>query len=61
MAAATDALRRGGFSEAVLWVLATNERGRAFYEAEEWSPDGAQRQEDRGGVVLDEIRLRRRL
>ena len=38
MAAATDALRRAGFTEAVLWVLASNERGRAFYEAEEWTP-----------------------
>lgn len=44
---------------ATLWVLAGNERGRGFYAALGWRPDGAERQEQVPGGVLEEVRLTR--
>jgi GNAT superfamily N-acetyltransferase len=41
-AAATDGLRELGYPSAFLWVLATNERARRFYEKAGWSWDGAE-------------------
>lgn len=41
----------------VVWVLADNGRGRAFYEREGWVADGAQRTHESSG--LPEVRLRR--
>jgi GNAT superfamily N-acetyltransferase len=38
--AATDRLREAGFERATLWVLASNERTRRFYEKAGWSWDG---------------------
>lgn len=38
--AAEEALRRGGFDEAILWVLEDNPRARRFYEAIGWRTDG---------------------
>jgi GNAT superfamily N-acetyltransferase len=40
-AAATRALRDGGFRRATLWVLEANERARRFYERAGWTWDGA--------------------
>jgi GNAT superfamily N-acetyltransferase len=37
------ALRRSGFSRAVLWVLTENERARRFYEQLGWEVEGAER------------------
>jgi ribosomal protein S18 acetylase RimI-like enzyme len=37
---ATKALREHGFGVAVLWVIASNDRARRFYEAAGWSFDG---------------------
>ncbi len=37
---ARSRLGREGASEAVLWVLAGNERARRFYRADGWAPDG---------------------
>ncbi len=54
-------LDRIGFAEAVLWVLVGNDRARRFYRADGWVPDGARRTEEVWGVVVDEVRLRRRL
>src|SRR5437763_506096 len=34
-------LIEGGFAEAILWVLAGNERAQRFYQADGWLPDGA--------------------
>lgn len=48
-----------GFAEAILWVLAGNERAERFYRADGWSPDGARRRETIWGVGADEIRYRR--
>jgi hypothetical protein len=44
--AARAALVASGFREAVLWVLAGNERAQRFYRADGWLPDGARREED---------------
>jgi len=48
---------------AVLWVLATNERAKAFYERQGWVDDDARQTEivDDGRVTLEEMRYRRRL
>jgi GNAT superfamily N-acetyltransferase len=49
------------FAEVTLWVLDTNARARAFYEHMGWYDDGVTKNDDRGGVVLSEIRYRRAL
>jgi len=41
LAAAHDALRAAGRSEAVLWVFAANDGARAFYAAHSYTADGA--------------------
>lgn len=48
---------------AVLWVLSTNERAKAFYVRQGWMDDGATRTEtiDDGRVTLEEMRFRLRL
>ncbi|EOD66198.1 GCN5-related N-acetyltransferase [Amycolatopsis vancoresmycina DSM 44592] len=48
---------------AVLWVLATNERAKAFYVRQGWVDDDARQTEtiDDGRVTLEEMRYRRRL
>ncbi len=56
--AATEALRRAGFNEAVLWVLETNERARRFYERAGWKTDGQTKSEERGPIVLNDVRYR---
>jgi GNAT superfamily N-acetyltransferase len=52
-----------GWSAAVLWVLATNERAKTFYVRQGWVPDGAAQTEtiDDGRVTLEEMRFRRSL
>jgi GNAT superfamily N-acetyltransferase len=57
-AAAVDDLRRGGSEPLVLWVLTGNERGRRFYEAAGWRPDGTRRPIEIGGTSMEEIRYR---
>jgi ribosomal protein S18 acetylase RimI-like enzyme len=59
--AATKGLRDARFSEAILWVLHSNERARLFYENAGWKADGATKGERRGEVVLTEVRYRVRL
>ena len=44
-----------------LWVLAGNYRACRFYTRQGWNPDGSQREEERGQVVLNEVRYRRSL
>src|SRR5699024_9633644 len=58
---AQDRLRSAGFDEAVLWVLATNERARIFYAGQGWSPDGGKSRQRIGGRLVDEVRYRRRV
>jgi GNAT superfamily N-acetyltransferase len=61
MAAARARLAARGFTQAVLWLLAGNERAAAFYAADGWRPDGAGRQHEVWGVMVDEVRYRRAL
>ena len=42
-----------------LWVLADNSRARHFYRRHGFTPDGAERLEELGGVQLLEVRYRR--
>ena len=53
-------LAESGYREYVLWVLATNDRARRFYETGGWRPDGATRTDDSRGFPLLEVRYRRR-
>ncbi|WP_368660763.1 hypothetical protein [Amycolatopsis sp. Hca4] len=48
---------------AILWVLATNERAKAFYVRQGWVDDDARQTEtiDDGRVTLEEMRYRRPL
>ena len=59
--AAVEALREERQTGATLWVLAGNDRGRAFFEALGWRPDGTVRTEQVPGGVLEECRYRRSL
>ncbi len=59
MAAALSHLAAAGWTSAVLWVLAANERARRFYEAGGWAHDGTERTESIGGARVVEIRYRR--
>jgi GNAT superfamily N-acetyltransferase len=61
MSASTEALMARGFRAAALWVFADNARGRRFYEAAGWRPDGTTVREETGGRLLEELRYRRDL
>jgi GNAT superfamily N-acetyltransferase len=56
MAGARQRLVTIGFSDAVLWALAGNDRALRFYRADGWQPDGTQRRDERRGAPVDEIR-----
>ena len=58
LATAVDHWRALGATTLVLWVLEANARGRSFYEALGWSPDGAGQQIDFGGFSAPEVRYR---
>ena len=58
MAAAVEALRDAGFSEAVLWVLEDNPRARRFYELAGWEADGAAKPDVFLGTRVREVRYR---
>ena len=50
-----------GYREAVLWVVPQNDRARRFYESEGWRDDHVRRDDEVFGVVVPEMRYRRRL
>ncbi|MET8149798.1 GNAT family N-acetyltransferase [Actinoplanes sp. NPDC049668] len=52
-------LAEAGYREISLWVLATNDRARRFYEAGGWRPDGSTKTDDSRGFPLVEVRYRR--
>jgi ribosomal protein S18 acetylase RimI-like enzyme len=54
-------LRQHGYATALLWVLESNDRARAFYERHGWESDGARKPHDFGGVQLVEVRYRKTL
>jgi GNAT superfamily N-acetyltransferase len=60
LAAGVDELRARGHSEATLWSFADNKRANAFYEANGFARDGAERTEEAWGHI-PEVRYRRRL
>ena len=49
-------LREAGFARAHLWVLETNARARRFYEAAGWIADGAVKDDEWYGHVIEEVR-----
>jgi GNAT superfamily N-acetyltransferase len=61
LAAAHAELARSGHAEAVLWVLPGNDRARRFYEVAGWAVDGGERTSEVFGMVVPEVRYRRRL
>lgn len=50
-----------GLDQAILWVLAGNERAERFYRADGWRADGGRRQDEVWGIGVDEVRYRRAL
>ena len=56
MATARDRLYQDGAREALLWVLAGNNRARRFYQLDGWNCDGFRRTEVIGGVTTEELR-----
>jgi GNAT superfamily N-acetyltransferase len=58
--AAQAELARLGYAETVLWVLPANARARRFYEIAGWVADGTERTMEVQGVVVPEVRYRRR-
>lgn len=54
---AIDELVGRGWREVTLWVLAANDRARAFYSAFGFEPDGAAKTHERSGQ--SEVRFRR--
>ena len=50
-----------GFATAVLWVEASNDRARRFYEVEGWQFDGTERTDTVEGAAVDEVHYGRGL
>lgn len=59
--AARERLVSAGFSHAVLWILAGNTRAERFYQRDGWRFEEVRRSGVRGGITIDEQRLRRLL
>lgn len=59
--AGMDALRAAGFTEAVLWSLAGNDRALAFYHRQGWADTSTTHVEHAAGADLPEHLLRLRL
>ena len=56
--AALAVLAVAGFAGAIVWVLADNARGRAFYDRRGWKADGSRKQAPVGGANYTELRYR---
>src|SRR5437867_3034225 len=61
LVAAEEALREAGHDQAMLWVVAGNERARRFYELSGWVADGIDRRDRERGFELHEVRYAKRL
>ena len=60
MVAARDELRQRGYAEAIVWSFTANDRANAFYEAQGFTRDGAERTEGRFADIPS-VRCRRSL
>lgn len=58
LAHAEQALTQQGYKEAMLWVLADNQRARTFYERAGWHADGGAKQDSFGGRAVTEVLYR---
>jgi ribosomal protein S18 acetylase RimI-like enzyme len=58
LAHAEHDLNAHGYDDAVLWVLAENQRARTFYEMAGWHADGAIKHDSIGGREISEVRYR---
>jgi GNAT superfamily N-acetyltransferase len=61
IAAARNRLINQGFTQAVLWVLAGNDRAERFYRIDGWNHDGGRRHHTVWGIGVEELRYRRAL
>ena len=61
IAAARQRLLDHGFTEAVLWVLAGNDRAERFYRSDGWTHDGSRRHDEVWGINVEELRYKRTL
>lgn len=60
-AAAREALAKRGFRNALLWVMAGNERAERFYRRDGWTADDMQRTDTVWDVTVSELRYVREL
>ena len=56
-----EELATRGYHEAVLWVLANNERAQRFYGADGWAFDGHEDDRTLWGITVRDRRYRRAL
>lgn len=61
MTAALDHAGSHGFKVVTLWVLSSNARARCFYEMAGFEPDGVEKQDERLGFPIHELRYSRAL
>jgi L-amino acid N-acyltransferase YncA len=61
MAGAMEELTRLGFRRATLWVFASNDRARRFYERVGWRLDGGTKVDQFGDVDMHEVRYAREI
>ena len=57
--AAVGRLAAAGLADCLLWVMAANSAGRAFYAAQGWAGDGATKQVALGSSTIEELRYHR--
>ena len=58
MAGATAELARLGYTDAILWVLDTNDRARRFYALAGWAEEGTSKTDASRGFYITEVRYR---
>jgi hypothetical protein len=61
LGSAVAGLARLGYTDAILWVLDTNDRARRFYALAGWKEDGASKTDGARGFDITEVRYRRTL
>src|ERR1700742_2134958 len=61
LSAARNRLIERGFQNALLWILAGNQRADRFYRNDGWAPDGIRKTDTLWGVTVEELRYQRPL